>query len=70
MKFVKMLQIPGRIADVEVEDDASIADIAATAGVCLDGMNITCTDPANGANASTVPANGAQVVLTRQVKGA
>ena len=69
-KFVKIMSIPGSSMDVEVDDDASIQQIADQANMRLSQMNITCTDPATGANASTVPANGAQIVLTRQVKGA
>ncbi len=70
MKYCKIMSIPGRCADVEVEDDATIEDISQKSGISLDQKTITCTDPATGATASTVPANGAQIVLTRQVKGA
>lgn len=70
MKYVKIMSIPGRSATIECEEDANISTIAESAGMELGGMNITCTDPATGATTTTVPANGAQVVLTRQVKGA
>ncbi len=70
MKFNKIMSIPGRVANVESEDNATIAAIAQQSGFSLEQMNITCTDPATGASASTVPANGAQIVLTREVKAA
>lgn len=70
MKYIKVLSIPGRVADVEVEDNSNIDACVRQAGMSLEGMNITCTDPAKGATATTVPANGAQIVLTREVKGA
>ena len=70
MKYVKIMSIPGACADIECEEDANINTIAQSAGMSLAGMNITCTDPKSGANARTIPANGAQIVLTRQVKGA
>ena len=70
MKYINVMSILGRAADVEVDDAATIADCVQQAGLSLDQMNITCTNPATGATAGTVPADGARVVLTREVKGA
>lgn len=70
MKYVTIMTIPGKSVQVEVEDDASIAFIAQKAGFDITGMSITCTAPAEGANAATVPGDGATICLTRQVKGA
>jgi hypothetical protein len=60
MKYVKVMTIPGRSTQVEVDYNATVADC----------VSITCTAPATGANANTVPKDGADIVLTRQVKGA
>ena len=69
MKYVKVMTIPGRSQQVEVDDDATVADCVAKAGMSLDGYQVTVTSN-NSANANTVPVNGDDVVLTRQVKGA
>jgi len=70
MKYVKVMTIPGRSQQVEVEDSATVADCVAKAGMTTDGYQITLTSQASGANANSVPQNGDDVVLTRQVKGA
>jgi len=70
MKHVKVMSIPGRVVDVELSDSANIAEAVTKAGMNLEGFTVTCTDPAQGANASTIVRNGATVCLTRQVKGA
>ena len=69
MKYVKVMTIPGRSAQVEVDDNASVDECVRKAGMSHDGYQITVTSQAN-ANANTVPQNGDDVVLTRQVKGA
>jgi len=70
MKYVKVMTIPGRSAQVEIEDNATVADAVAKAGMTLDGYQITLTSQASGANGNSIPANGDDIVLTRQVKGA
>jgi len=70
MKYVKVMTMPGRSQQVEVEDYATVADCVTKAGMTMEGFQITLTSTPNGANANSVPVNGDDVVLTRQVKGA
>ena len=70
MKYVTIMSIPGASRQVEVEDDATIANVAEKASLNLMGMSITCSNPAEGATHSTIVGDGATVCLTRQVKGA
>jgi hypothetical protein len=65
MKFIKVMQIPGRTTTVEIADGASDVECAQAAGFETQGYQIT-----NSATSGNVPEDGGSVVLTRQVKGA
>ena len=69
MKFVKVMQIPGRTVTVEVPDSATLQECVDQAGMDLGGFQVT-SSASTSANGSTVVEDGGSVVLTRQVKGA
>lgn len=68
-KFIKVMTIPGRTQQVEVDDNASVADCVEKAGMSHSGYQITVTSQPS-ADANTIPKDGDDIVLTRQVKGA
>ena len=70
MKYIKVMTIPGKAVDVEVDDDATVATCCAVAGFDTAGWKVDLNPVVPGASLETVPPSGSTVCLTRQVKGA
>ena len=70
MKYIKVMTIPGKAIDVEVDDNATVNTCVSTAGMTLDQMTISVSPTVEFASANTILADGSTVCLTRQVKGA
>ena len=69
MKYVTVMCLPGRTARIEIGDEATVKDACDTAGFDTNGYQVTMTSNPS-ATLQSIPANGDQIVLSRQAKGA
>lgn len=70
MKYITVMTVPGRSQQVEVTDDATIADAVRAADQELGGYSISVSPHVASPSASTNIAPNSTICLTRQVKGA
>jgi hypothetical protein len=67
MKMIKVAKVPGTAVEVAVEANATIEEILETAGIDATGYDIRVGDAS--AFLTDVPADGAKIYLTQQLKG-
>lgn len=71
MKYIQVMTIPGKSVPVEVDKDATLGVCVETAGMVLNGFDITVAPNAiRGANANSAIPDGSTICLTKQAKGA
>lgn len=69
MKFVTVQVIPGTARNVQLEDNATVEDAIRAAEFTSSGFNVSISNDPQG-TVNSIVKNGAEVMLTRQVKGA
>jgi len=69
MRYVEVMQMPGERKSIELEDGATVGQACEKAGFPTNGYTVGVSNDPNATLGSQV-ADGARIILTRQVKGA
>ena len=67
MLQVKIIEVPGSVQEVALEDGATVADALTVAGVSADGYKITVDN--RPASTSTSISNGSRIIVAKAAKG-